>query len=155
MTMGINVVVIAQNQTGVSLENLIHQLSSDQYGLCAVHGIADHEEKTLKGWMEFFWKGQCYFSWIYSPRLRSLDLYQEEASAPNRDNAIQITFLKIMAVLEKIAGGPVRVGNDMINSCYPEQHSQEEFFLPMQLDDLIPNWRDVDTIQPSETGLVF
>jgi hypothetical protein len=153
--MGVNVVVIVPNQTGISLEDLIDRLSSDPYGLRSVHGIADHNGETLKGWMEFSWKGQRYFSWIYSPRLSPLDLYQEEVSAPDRDNAVQITFLKIMTLLEKIAGGPVRVGNDVINSRYPDQHDPEEFSLPMPLDALIPDWRDAGAIKPFEIGLVF
>jgi hypothetical protein len=159
--MGVNVVVIAQNQRGVSLKNLMEQLASDRYGIHAARGIANHteasdDEPLRRPWLEFTWEGQRYFSWLDSPRLKYLDLYQEEANAPNPCNAMQITFLRIMVVLEKITGGMIYVGNDVINRRYPEPPGdREEFFLPMRLDHLIPDWRRAGAIEPAETGLIF
>jgi hypothetical protein len=158
--MGVNVVVIAQNQRGISLKNLIEQLASDRYGIHAARGFAaaaaSDDEPLRRPWLEFTWEGQRYFSWLGSPRLRHLDLYQEEASAPNPNNAMQITFLRIMGVLEKITGGMIYVGNDVIDRRYPEPPSdREEFFLPMRLDALIPDWRRAGAIEPAETGLIF
>jgi len=59
-------------------------------------------------------------------------------------------------VLERITGGAIYVGNDVIDRRYPEPPGdREEFFLPMRLDDLIPDGRLADAIEPGETGLVF
>jgi len=159
--MGVSAVVIAQNQRGISLKNLLEQLASDRYGIHAARGFAgvaaaSDDEPLRRPWLEFTWEGQRYFSWLHSPRLKYLDLYQEEASAPNRNNAIQITFLNILVVLERITGGAIYVGNDVIDRRYPEPPGdREEFFLPMRLDHLIPDWRLADAIEPAETGLVF
>lgn len=159
--MGVNVVVIAQNQRGISLKNLLEQLAGDRYGIHAARGFADpaaasDDDPLRRPWLEFTWEGQRYFSWLHSPRLRYLDLYQEEASAPNPHNAMQITFLRIMVVLEKLTGGMIYVGNDVIDRRYPEPPGdREEFFPPMRLDDLIPDWRRAGAIEPAETGLVF
>lgn len=98
---------------------------------------------------------QRYFSWLHSPRLRYLDLYQDEAPAPNPDNAMQITFLRIMAAVERIAGGPIFVGNDAIDLRYPDPQDRDAFFLPLSLDHQMPDWREACAIEPAEIGLIF
>lgn len=131
-----------------------------RYGIHALRGAASSgvesgDSQPRHGWAEFSWQGQRHFSWIYAPRIRSLDLYDEEARAPDPDNAAQITFLRIMAVLEKAVGGPIYVGNDVVDSSHPEHRDdREEFCFPTPLDALMPDWRTACAVEPYHFALL-
>ena len=147
--MGVNAVVIVENSRNVSLEDFISGLRQDLWGQRAVD--------RYNGWEEFNWEGKNYFSWLSGPRVGQIELYDEGDSAPFEDNPVQLTFLKVMLVVERLAGGPVYVGNDAVNRHLPEEvyTDDEAFFLPAMLDGLIPKWREVANMQVEKPRLVF
>lgn len=148
--MGVDAVVIVENSRDVSLDEFIRALSEDEWGSRTVY-LWEEEP----GWTEFEWEGKRYFSWVYAPRAWHLDLYglndettTEVERGPDSENPVQVTFLKAMLAVERAAGGPIYVGNDLINFDTPEDAAafQEEFFLPAALDWLIPRWREAEKL---------
>ena len=148
--MGVNAVVIVENSLNISLRDFTRRLREDPWG---IHASDKHEE----GWEEFIWKGKRYLSWVWGPRVGYLGLYTTETNAPDIDNPVQLTFLKVMLTVERLAGGPVYVGNDVVNKHSPEEVDtpEEAYFLPPLLDHLIPQWREVENIQVQRPCLVF
>ncbi len=62
-----------------------------------------------------------------------------------------------MLVIERLAGGPIYVGNDFVCQMLPE-HARldgERFSLPSELDTMLHNWRDVDNIEIDTPQLIF
>ncbi len=54
-----------------------------------------------------------------------------------------------MVIVEEIAGGPVYVENDAVCKHTPSDCPEEdmEFYLPLELDFIIPNWRKVKRVE--------
>ena len=148
--MGVNAVVIAENSLGISLKDFMKGLREDPWGIHA-------SDKLDEGWGAFDWNGKRYLSWLYAPRVRYLELYATEMNAPDIDTSVQLTFLKVMLAVERLAGGPVYVGNDAVHRHLPEEVNahEEACFLPPLLDNLIPQWREVGKTQVQRPCLVF
>ncbi len=153
--MGINAVVIVENSRPVSFEEFNAGLRADKWGNRALDS-ADNE-KEFKSWTEFQWDGKRYFSWVFAPRYPHLHFEDVEGDDPDPGYPAQITFLKIMLTAEKIAGGPVYVGNDVVCKATPFDFPGEEpgFYVPSSLDWLIPNWRKVEDVEIDKPYLVF
>ncbi len=149
--MGMNAVVIVENSRGISFEQFIRDLESDEWARCTFAPQAE----PFDMWEEFEWEGKKYFSWLHTPRFRHLGLYEDDK--PDAANDVQITFLKIMLAVEKFAGGPVRVGNDAFGYKLPRDDvaHDEEFFLPAELDGTLPGWRTAENMEPINPHLVF
>jgi hypothetical protein len=153
--MGVNAIVIVENSNNISLHKFIDQLKDDEWGQRAVDTWRDNEYTS---WEEFEWEGKQYFSWMHTPRVAHIDLYSaDNADDVDSTNDIQMTFLKIMCAVERIAGGPVYVGNDVLNDHAPDdaEGSSSEFWLPFRLDSLIPKWRDAAELPVEDPQLVF
>lgn len=68
-----------------------------------------------------------------------------------------ITFLKIMRLVEEIAGGPVYTGHDVIHLAQPEEAEAKRgysFWLPLELDAQLNDWRDIAR-REAEASLIF
>jgi len=155
--MGMNAVVIVENSRHMSFTEFIRGLESDKWGKRAFAWVENHHDV----WKEFEWEGKKYFSWMFSPRILHTGLYDYESDwdheKPDASNDVQITFLKILLAVEKLAGGPVYVGNDVICPKLPRENEEhdEEFFFPAELDSILTHWRNVETIEPTDPHLVF
>lgn len=155
--MGINLVVIVGNSNGISLQELKGALLQEPLlGPLAWNPIRGHGGDELSPWKEFLWDGKPYFTWMLSPRLSSFDVH----ALPEEPDAVDsrsITFLKIMSLIEKIAGGPVYTGNDVVNLAHPEEADEQRgysFWLPVELDFQLKGWRDIAQ-REAEASLIF
>jgi hypothetical protein len=68
--------------------------------------------------------------------------------------------LQSFSAVEVIAGGPLFVGNDMVNMRLPplagdSEEARENFGWPPALDDLVPNWRTAKEIAVENPYLVY
>lgn len=134
--MGVNAVVIVENSRNILFNKFISALKADMFGRFAWN--------SEDAWDEFKWEGKRYFSWDHPPKTFHLDLYNfdRDSDEPDADNRAQLTFLKVMYLIEELAGGPVFVGNDVGDFHTPAiaESVGESFFLPPKLDILLPNW---------------
>jgi hypothetical protein len=158
--MGVNAIVIVENRREISLNEFAAGLLADPWGKRAWNSLHLAEREDLpQSWIEFDWESKRYFSWIYSPRYRYLGLIDldDDDVDPGVVKIVHITFLKVMHAVEKIAGGPVYVGNDVISTRTPSEVLEDEypFFLPSQLDFIVPDWRKTAEIEIDEPYLVF
>ena len=153
--MGVNAVVIVENRHGISFEEFARGLEADEWG---IHGC-NWEDRAEKSWEQFEWEGNTYFTWTYTPRTMPLVLYEREPDCddPDFENPVQLTFLKLMLVVERLAGGPIYIGADVLDPHRPEDKAQSnrEFSLPDKLDLLMPNWRKANRAKPERAYLVF
>jgi hypothetical protein len=169
--MGINLVVIVENRNHLSLAEFRSALLQDQeighlawdtywdtYWETTERGKTVAEEDRFYAWQEFIWEGKQYFTWMTSPRMSSFNAYEfdEEEDEPDE---YDITFLKIMLLVEQIAGGPIYVGNDVVNPKYPGEYEQDEddalyFWLPPKLDSLRANWRETAKLE-TKPAIIF
>ncbi len=136
--MGVNAVVIVENSKGISLAEFKRKLQDDRWGKRAWRFYYEDESE----WSEFEFEGKRYFTWTSTPRFGHLGLYEydEEPDA----NPYRILFFKIMLAVEKISGGPVFVGNDMVNLHHPDEATPKyPFYLPPELDYWWRNWREI------------
>jgi hypothetical protein len=150
--MGVNVIVIVENSRDTTLDAFRDFLLQDKdLGPLVWNSF---EDDTMLPWEEFTWEGKKYFSWIFTPRFTYLNLYRQEGEAPT---PIQITFFRCMLLVEQAAGGPIHVGNDIIDRRTPSDFPEEPFWLPFELDAWWPNWREIaqTPLDPNELGLIF
>jgi hypothetical protein len=148
--MGVDAVLMVENSLRISLEKFLEKMPMDDWGKRSIFNFP--ESPDFSSWIEFEWKGKCYFSLVSGvPRYKFLirkcyDFKSKIAyDNPDFDSKIQIPFLKIALSAEKIAGGPVHLGNDVIYSKEsPEDIDADDFFtIPMELDSVIPEWRKI------------
>ena len=154
--MGVYAVVMVEKRRGISFSSFIAGLISDEWGKFAL-GWRDIDNNN--SWVDFEWKDRRYFSWLNAPREPHLDLYSSE-DYPDKENPVQLTFLKAMLVVERLAGGPVLIGNDVIYVySYPpdedEKFDDYSFVLPPKLDIYIPEWRKVEGMAVDDPHLIF
>lgn len=109
-------------------------MKKDEWGRLYCHSLSIDPEDTP--WSEFEWEGKRYFSLIYgSPgyfRIFTREYDFESKSYcdnPNFDYVIQLSFLKAMLTAEKLAGGPVYIGHDVLYSTMPSEHPEDDKFL--------------------------
>jgi hypothetical protein len=99
-----------------------------------------------------------FFLDLYTPYryLGLIDLDDNDVD-PGFVKTVHITFLKVMHVVEKIAGGPVYVGNDVISKRTSSDFMEDDFpfFLPSQLDYIVTDWRKTAEIEIDKPLLVF
>jgi len=157
--MGVEAVVIVENPSAISLDRLGQLLEAEGWGRYAVTRL---DGRLL--WETFDWEGRRYFSWQSGPRFRYLGFSGEDGEgsaarpdAPDPNNSVQLTFLKAMSALERIAGGPVYLGVDTVNARTPAmaQAFNEPFHLPPKLDDWMGNWRAAEQLDVPNPGMVF
>ncbi len=158
--MSVNAVVIVRNSTGISAPSLVERLADDPWGRHAATHLAGRP-----AWKPFTWEGDDYLAWLTGPRVRYLGLYGvdeddrplADPEHPSTKRAAQITFFRAMLALERLAGGPIHVGNDVISPSTPEDAAAQgwDFSLPPRLDDLVPAWRDAEALWVDEPFLVF
>lgn len=158
--MGVNAIIIVENSRKISLNEFASGLLADPWGKWAWNSIhLDEREDIPQCWVEFVWEGKQYFSWIYTPRYRYLGLIDldDEDVDPGHVKTVHITFLKVMHAVEKIAGGPVYVGDDVIFAHTPEDalEAKDSFYLPIELDYMVADWRKTAEIEIDKPRLVF
>ena len=154
--MGVNAIVIAGNPGGLSLERFGERLAADPWGR-----LANHRQEGRLLWEAFDWQNASYLSWLTGPRWRYLGLDPEESASerrhlPDPGNPVQITFLKTMLAVERITGGTIHVGIDVVGYRLPEDAAavDDAFRLPPLLDDWIDDWRSAARLEPSKPGLI-
>lgn len=156
--MGVDVVVIVENSRNRTLDEFKALLLQDkELGrlLWDPFEVAPGEPGSdFQPWEAFEWEGKQYFSWIASPRSYYLNLYEEASKEPT---PFQITFFRCMLLVEQAAGGPIYVGNDVIHHRTPFDFPEDPFWLPLELDFLWPNWREIAQmpLAPDELRLIF
>jgi hypothetical protein len=64
--MGVNLVVIAENSRGITIDKFRRGLREDQYGRLA--WAEEDEDTEYLTWEGFEFKGKSYFTWVFSPR---------------------------------------------------------------------------------------
>lgn len=103
---------------------------------------------------------KSYFLWTSPPRVDYIGIYDygflDDEPVKRRiqpDNHTHITFLKMMLTVERIAEGPIYVGEDVGNFKTPGEAAScgELYELPLELDYFIPTWRYVDSIELEES----
>lgn len=148
--MGVDVVVMVENSRNIFLADFLDSMKKDEWGKRYCHSLSIDPEDTP--WAEFEWEGKRYFSLIYgSPRYfriftKEYDLESESyCDNPKFDYMTQLSFLKAMLTAEKLAGGPVYLGNDVIYSTLPSEHPEDDkfFYIPSEMDIMIENWREI------------
>ena len=63
-----------------------------------------------------------------------------------------------MLFIEKIAGGPVYVGNSVVHIPHPNLESKKHgfyFWIPPELDDLYENWRELANGNVKKLGMNY
>lgn len=154
--MGVNAVVIVENSHHISLEQFAKGLLDNPWGKRARNPFDD---EVIESWTGFEWDDRSYFSWLFTPRYVHLgfEKLHLESGDPDFDCPVQLTFLKTMVIVEEIAGGPVYVGNDVVCKHTPSDCPEEdmEFYLPLELDFIIPNWRKVKRVELDNPQMVF
>jgi len=147
--MGVDAVLIVENSRKISLDNFLKKMSMDDWGKRSIFNFSK-ESPDFSSWIEFEWAGKCYFSLVsdlprYKFLIRKSYDFKSKTSYdnPDFDSKIQISFLRIAVAAEKIAGGPVHLGNDVINSAeLPDDIDEcERFTIPTEIDCVIPDWR--------------
>ncbi|MCP4695587.1 MAG: hypothetical protein GY862_01880 [Gammaproteobacteria bacterium] len=172
--MGVNAIVIVKNANHLMPSEFADGLRADPWGRRVWNCLPDEPDEP-DAWTAFTWKKEEYFSWRYTPRVAHLDLYNDDPEDnpddPDPDNPVQLTFFKAMLAVERIAGGPVYVGNDVINRHMPryaekyeagyekyqtpDDEEDEDFYLPGELDGLIPNWRMAELYPVTKPYMVY
>lgn len=148
--MGVNAVVIVENSQNITLDDFKGRILQDHdLGELVWNALPN---ATYPPWEEFEWQGKQYFSWIFTPRVSYLNLYHEDNDAPTD---VQITFFRCMLLVERAGGGPIYVGNDVIDHHTPSDFPEEEFWLPPALNSLWPNWREIARLDVQEISLIF
>jgi len=143
--MGVDAVLIVENSRWVSLEQFLNEWEKKYL-------LIFPESFDVTSWIEFEWEGKWFFSLISgTPRYKFLISHHYDFESktyfdnPDFDPVVLISFLKIALAAEKIAGGPVYLGNDVINlSEPPDDPETDDFFsIPLEIDMLIHNWREI------------
>jgi len=150
--MSVDLIVIVENSNNVTLEAFKHGMLQDQVaGEFAWLRYADNNDPDFTPWEEFIWKDKRYFTWLYTPRNSTVNLYDfdEEEDEPDE---YDITFFKVMLRVEELAGGAVYVGNDILNKYCPseglgDEDDEDDFWLPFNLDSLRGNWRETAKLE--------
>jgi hypothetical protein len=140
--MGIKLVAIVENSKGISMDEFKEGLLNDKYGKHAWDEWTDPDGRVIKSWEEFEYKGRRYFSWVLSPKETYFSLYETDELP--EDNPLRVLLFKVLLSVERIAGGPVYIGNDLFCLRTPEEETEKfKFFLPYKLDSLWESWREV------------
>ncbi|MCB1189770.1 MAG: hypothetical protein H7A23_00720 [Leptospiraceae bacterium] len=144
--MGINLVVITENSKNLSLKGFRDALLQEPL----IGKIA-----WDKHWEEFDWEGKKYFTWILAPRISAFDPYSFKPEAPTYT---EITFLKIMLLVERITGGTIYIGNDAVHIEHPNREDEKHgfmFWIPPELDYICKDWRETASKHTEKLGLIF
>lgn len=156
--MGVNVVATVENSRDLSLHGFVEEFESDRWGKFIRFG----DWSLSQSWDMFAWQSKTYFVWKQSPRISYLgisDFWDDEIERGciQTNRPIHLTFLKVMLAVERIAGGPVYVGDDVAYVYTPGRLEDSEYIymLPPKLDIVIPTWRDIETIEIEEPFLIF
>lgn len=148
--MGVNAVVVVENSRHRTPDEFKESILQDRdLGPLVWNALNSITEPP---WEEFEWQGKKYFSWTVTPRVAYLNLYREEDEAPT---PVQITFFRCMLLVERAAGGPIYVGNDVVNYRTPSDFPEEGFWLPPRLDSLWSNWREIAQLDVRKLSLIF
>jgi hypothetical protein len=143
--MGVDAVLMVENSRQISLELFLYEWEKNSL-------LNFPKSPDFTSWIEFEWDGKRYFSLTSgTPRYKSLisrfydfesEIYDDN---PDFDPDILIPFLKITLTAEKIAGGPVYLGNDAINLTEPpdDPETNDFFSIPMEIDSMIHDWREM------------
>ncbi|UCH97973.1 MAG: hypothetical protein JSV88_14255 [Candidatus Aminicenantes bacterium] len=156
--MAVNAIVIVENSKQISLKEFARGLKNDPWGKLAWFTIHKETDDITDSWEEFQWEGKQYFSWRTTPIFRYLGFFEPEVDTdPEEIKIVHITFLKAMLSVEKIAGGPVYVGDDIVDRHTPADVLEDErpFYLPLDLDLLIPGWREKAKIEIDDRYMIF
>ncbi|MEA3357817.1 MAG: hypothetical protein U9R17_00150 [Thermodesulfobacteriota bacterium] len=145
--MGVDVIVMVENTREISLEDFFESMDKDKWGKrWGYHSFS----YNLKLWTEFEWEGKRYFFLTCGPRYsRLVARYDfglgEYYDNPDFDSEIQVPFLRAMLAAERIAGGPVFLGNDAVWVRDPSENPKENryFSIPPELGVIIKNWREI------------
>ena len=128
--MGVDAVLIVENSRGISLEKFLFDIEKDDWSKCTRYAAS--ESPDYPSWVEFEWEGIRYFSLASgTPRYKFLMPRQHDFKLnttyenPDFDREVLISFLKIALAAEKIAGGPVYLGNDAIHQIEPPEDIEE------------------------------
>ena len=144
--MGVDLVVIVENSKNISLQAFKTAILQESVlGSLVWNSFGGYEGDEIAPWEEFAWEGKTYFSWRFPPRLSTFNVY-ELPEEPDDLDAREITFLKIAWLLEQLAGGPVHIGNDVVNPSHPgdvDEQREDPFWLPLTLDSQLKNWRAI------------
>ncbi|MFC2140763.1 hypothetical protein ACFLQP_00515 [Acidobacteriota bacterium] len=156
--MAVNAIVIVENSKQISLKEFAHGLKTDPWGKLAWFTFHKETDDIPDSWVEFQWEGKRYFSWRITPIFRYLGFLEPDGETDPEDiNIVHITFLKTMLTVEKIAGGPIYVGDDIVNRHTPSDVLDDErpFYLPLDLDLLVPGWRETAKIEIDDLYMIF
>lgn len=143
--MSVDAILIVENSRQISLEQFQREIKTDDWSKSS-------ELLDYFSWIEFKWDGIAYFSLASgAPCFKflmpeSCDSKSQIAyDNPDFDPDAQTSFLKIALAAEKIAGGPVYFGNDVVNQREPSEDIEENdfFSIPLEIDSLIPEWRQI------------
>lgn len=149
-SMGVDAVLIVENSRGISLEKFLFDIERDNWSKCTIDAASNSPD--CPSWIEFEWEGIRYFSLASgTARYKFLMPRQHDFNSnttyenPDFDREILISFLKIALAAERIAGGPVYLGNDAIHQIEPPEDIEEDgfFSIPFEIDSLIPEWRQI------------
>jgi len=143
--MGINFVVIVENSRGISLEEFKEGLLQDPVvGPYAWNAFPGDDPYDFPPWEAFEWEGKRYFTWNFTPRLSTFYFYEFDPRTDEPDECA-ITFLKIMLLVEQVAGGPVHVSIDVVQLSRPpeEEDPPFPFYIPSELDFQVEGWREI------------
>jgi hypothetical protein len=154
--MGINLVAIVENSKGISLEDFKKKLLEDPYGKYAWDEWINDDGSLIQSWDEFKFEGKMYFTWELSPREPPIGLYADSDDEKPEENSKRLLLFKVLLAVERVAGGPVYIGNDVVCLSNPKYAMQKwEFFLPSPLDFYWKNWREVAEKFQVPEGTVF
>jgi hypothetical protein len=144
--MGVDAVVIVENNRNLTVDAFVAKMNADPWGKRYAF-----ESSGEPAWTFFEWEGKAYFS-LTSGYPRYMWLFEDEWDFerdkrypnPRFSYRSQVGFCKAMQVAERIAGGPVFLGNDVIYARTPGvTHGNETFMLPPELDVMLGNWRAI------------
>lgn len=156
--MGINLVVFVENCRQISLDTFKQQLLQDP-AIGRFVWNSHRADSDWQPWGEFVWEGKAYFTWLSSPRISSFDPYAFDPAEVEPTDS-EITFLKIMALVEQVAGGPIYLGNDVVLAKEPPEEDEDDddpdfsFWIPAELDSYCKQWREIAALATSPT-LIF
>ena len=145
--MGVDVIVMVENTREISLEDFCESMDNCEWGKrWGYHSFS----YNFKLWIGFEWEGKRYFFLTCGPRYsRLVAMYDfglgEYYDNPDFDSEIQVPFLRAMLAAERIAGGPVFLGNDAVWVLDPSENPGENryFFIPPKLGVIIKDWREI------------
>ncbi len=149
--MGVDVIAMVENSRQISLEDFLTGMTTDEWG--KIYSSVSYTGEA--SWIEFEWESKIYFSLRFNaPRYHSLFEKQYDFDDgkyyknPDFSYFVQVSFLKAMRMAERLAGGPVYLGNDVIWHIRPPEDSEERSFtIPFELDSMIDNWREIADIE--------